>query len=484
MTATTQLRESANDAVKKKKTQVLLTVSPWLSSLPCPPKPLALFPHQSAAIRFALERSRSYLGLDAGLGKTPVAALIAAAVRAKGPVVYVSPPFLVNNVIEEFRRWAPHLKTVEWWARGFGPKLRKIDVLVVRDSMLTRERLHRLVDLLTLLDEAPTIIVDEAHRFKNPDAKRTRALLGHGKREKGLVDFFSRQIFMSGTPMPNRPMELYPILAKSVPEAIDYASQFEYGRKYCAGYFDGFAWNFSGASNMPELQSRIIAPKGQFMLRMRKALLNLPPKIEEIFVLSAGLNRQLQKLDSEIQKAYSSAEDIIKAELAASVGKSTEALHMASYRRLLGDAKAKPAAEYIESILIDTDEAVLVFAYHQSTIALLQKALDRFSPLVITGQTPTQERAELVRTFQQGKERRLFIGNYLAMGVGFTLTRATRVIFVEYSWVPADNSQASDRAHRIGQTQSVLVQYLVFPNSIDKLVLEALLRKQRVIDHV
>ncbi len=73
----------------------------------------------------------------------------------------------------------------------------------------------------------------------------------------------------------------------------------------------------------------------------------------------------------------------------------------------------------------------------------------------------------------------MLIGNYLAMGIGFTLTKATRGLFVEFSWVPGENEQAGDRMHRIGQTGSVHIQYMVYKNSIDKKVIEALLRKRK-----
>jgi SNF2 family DNA or RNA helicase len=76
------------------------------------------------------------------------------------------------------------------------------------------------------------------------------------------------------------------------------------------------------------------------------------------------------------------------------------------------------------------------------------------------------------------------IGNYKAMGVGFTLTRATRVIFVEYSWNPAENEQAADRAHRIGQTETVFVQYMVYKDSVDKKVIERILKKREGSRHI
>ncbi len=97
---------------------------------------------------------------------------------------------------------------------------------------------------------------------------------------------------------------------------------------------------------------------------------------------------------------------------------------------------------------------------------------------MITGDVLKAKRQPLVDEFQKNPKRRLLIGNIEACGLGFTLTKATRVLFVEFSWVDGQNGQASDRAHRIGQNQSVLVQYVVLKDSFDRQRMETLLRKR------
>ncbi len=457
-----KLREYATDTAKRQLTQLLIEVSPWLLPLPPPPKGLRLMPHQVEAVYFALDRSRCYLGLDPGLGKTIVAAVIAAALGC--PAVYVSPPFLVRNVEEEFRLWAPGVK-----------------VAVIPDSVL-----HRAGELLTLdpgFRGAGVIFIDEAHRFKNPDAKRTLLLFG-GKKQPALVDGFPKQIYLSGTPMPNRPIELFPILSKVAPETIEFKNQFEFGRRYCAGHRSRWGWDFTGASNLDELQAGVIHPDGPFMLRQRKALLKLPPKVEEVFVISANMSPRLAKMDAGLGKVYGTVEDLIKKRIATAEGVDGEDLHTATYRRLLGAQKVKPAVEYLKSLLDETDENILVFAFHKGVIASLADQLKTHQPFVITGDTPKAKRHTIVKAFQKDKARRLLIGNYLAMGVGFTLTKANRGIFVEYSWAPGENEQAGDRMHRIGQTGSVLIQYMVYQDSLDKRVIETLLRKRKVTNYI
>jgi SWI/SNF-related matrix-associated actin-dependent regulator of chromatin subfamily A-like protein 1 len=445
-----RLREYADVTAERQLSSVLINVSPWTGGLPTP-KGLVLRDFQKEAALFALARNRAYLGLDPGLGKTVIAAIMANA-RAV-PVLYICPPHLALNVKEEFSKW----------------NTTRVPLWVLRDTRLDRDDTQRIIE--KSYGKVSMVFIDEAHRFKNDSAKRSKALF------KRILPHFYWQYFLSGTPMPNRPMELYTVLNHAAPETIDFMNQFEYGRKYCAGHKNDFGWDFSGASNVPELAEKV---KSTFMLRMRKddVLKELPPKTEEMILLGDNLPSKLIAMDRKILRAHS-PEDLMRGLFGG------EDLHIATYRRELGAYKLKLACAYLTGLLKDSDEHILVFAYHREVIAGLTKALAGFNPLVVTGDTPMTQRHEYVKAFQaSGSTHRCFIGNIQAAGTGFTLTRATRVVFVEFSWVPADNDQASDRAHRIGQRDNVFVQYLVFRNSVDRTVLDAIFAKRKVIAHV
>ena len=101
--------------------------------------------------------------------------------------------------------------------------------------------------------------------------------------------------------------------------------------------------------------------------------------------------------------------------------------------------------------------------------------------VTLTGETGMADRQQAVDDFQAGKVP-LFIGNIQAAGVGITLTRSSTVIFAELDWVPGNLSQAEDRCHRIGQTESVLVQHVVLEGSLDADMARKLTAKQDVID--
>lgn len=434
-----------------------------------------LYGFQEEACYFALSRSRSYLALDPGLGKTPVAGVVLQTLSNYNPKpiggIYICPPFLTRNTEAELNKWAPSLKVARQESNGVSKK--PYNFLIIPDSILHREeaqeRIFKFCELLNASDHLSVLIVDEAHRYKNDTAKRTQSLF-----EK-IVPYFSKQIYLSGTPMPNRPIELFPLLSSVAPETIDYMNRFEYGKRYCDAHQNEFGWDFGGASNMGELVKNIM---GKFMLRFKKSILPLPEKLEEMIIVSSDLPPRLERISQQIKDTVD-INDLIKGIIKIDLGK--DELALATYRKELGILKAPTAAEYINYCLEENEEeSILVFAIHKEVISILSKALDRYAPLVVTGDTRMELRHEMVKQFQTDKKRRVFIGNIQAAGIGLTLTKSTRVVFAEFSWVPADNDQASDRAHRIGQTSTVSVQYLVHRNSIDKNVIETVLKKRKV----
>jgi len=445
-----------------------LTLMSWSGEVAAPPG-LAAMPFQLRAARWALTRKHSYLALDPGLGKTICAALIINALGSSHRFVYFAPPFLVLNTANEFAKWCPGVVVHIW---GETPAPPDASVLIVPDSLLydpfgARESLRQ---IFKRVGPRGVLFVDESHRYKTDTARRTRAVFG----PRGFYRYFSKVVCLSGTPMPNRPMELFTIASALVPEAIDYRNKHRFGMKYCAGYHDGFGYDYTGASNVEDLGARL---KASFMLRLRTedVLPELPPLLEELVLIGDKLPAEVAAVERAVLSAFSPL-DLMKT--IAPNG------HVSTYRRLLGSAKVKPAAEYIKGLLNDTDEAVLVFAEHVDCVARLEKELAKFNPVVITGSVPKDERQKRVDQFQRDDTRRVFIGNVKACGVGFTLTKATRVVFVEFSWPPGDNEQAAKRAHRIGTTSRVLIQYLIFKNSIDRVIMESNLAKRKNQSHI
>jgi SWI/SNF-related matrix-associated actin-dependent regulator 1 of chromatin subfamily A len=472
-----RLRQYADESAKVMINNAFIKVKPWTGRIPYPQglKPL---PFQPGAANFALSRNRSYLALDPGLGKTIVAALIMNALELQ-PIVIIVPPFLALNTKEEFLKWST--RGLRILIHGDPPGEAFPHVYIIPDSLIAdplgnHDEMYKRIDAMQtygeiLLNNSGMLFVDEAHRYKNIETQRTAGLYRS-------ADKFERVVFLSGTPMPNRPLELYAILSRFAPETIDFKSLRQFGMRYCAGYFDGYDYDYKGASNVKELASKV---RGLFMLRLRKkdVLRDLPPKTEELIFLAEDLPPKMAAVERQ-HLAKHSPEDLMRKKFTYkdAQGEDVDA-PLATYRRKLGLAKVPLAVAYVKDILDESHESVIVFAEHTEVIARLAKGLAKFNPAVITGKVPKEKRQGIVKRFQNDKRQRLFIGNIKACGVGFNITKASRVVFAEFSWVPGDNDQAADRAHRHGQKNHVLVQYLVFKNSIDKVVMETNLKKRK-----
>jgi hypothetical protein len=365
------------------------------------------------------------------------------------PAVYICPPFLVRNTEVEKAKWYMGTKPI----------------LVVPDSMLTKKETLKSIEAFKRKHKDVALIVDEAHRYKNPQAKRTKRLF------KLIAPMFKRELYLSGTPMISRPIEMFTVLDHAAPETIGHMNYWEYGVKYCNGFEGQWGWDFSGASNLRELTTNITK---SFMLRLKKedVLKELPPKIENTIFIGNGKPRKFEALEKQILK------DHLPEQLSDVIGNT----HLSTYRKEIGSEKAVAAIPYISLVLENPEESLLIFGIHKEALAILASELKEFQPLVITGDTLMGDRHELVKEFQTNPEKRVMILNVQAGGVGLTLTKATRVVFLEAPWTPSEISQAEDRNHRIGKVGTTLVDFLVYENSLDAYVLNSVLSKRKIID--
>lgn len=489
------LRDYADERAKNIINRAFIIHSPWKGALTIP-KGLKALPHQPGSARYALNRNRSYLALAPGLGKTIVAALIAWAMKVR--CIYVCPPFLTINTLEEFQKWAPDLHTrilsnVDWIIP---------DVLIVPDSQITNPFVRSYIRMFS-----PQLFIgDEWHRYKTDTAQRSKAVFGYRDNRRkvkyipGILDgkHLQKIVLMSGTPMPNRPIELFRTFSKCAGEFIDFSTKNQFGLKYCDGFLTTNEWtgqpygyDFTGCNEkqfkklMGRVKSKTSSDPNGFMLKLDKKILGLPPLTEEIVLLGDDMPRALKGMDADMLRKYS-PKDLIKLRMRILLGQSTEEedIHLMTYRRMLGEYKVKPSCEFIKSILEETEENLLIVAIHKEVIRSVAERLSDYNPLVITGNTPSMQRQRIVKEYQTSKKRRIILGNEDAIGVGFTITKANRIPLIEFDWSPGKNRQVIDRAHRYGLKHDLLAQYLCFRNSLDRSTIETLLYKEKIINHV
>lgn len=440
------------------------------------PSNLSLLPFQrEQGIPFILKQNRTYIAHQPGLGKSAQA--ITAVNSRPGRCLIICPSFLKTTWMREITKWSyrdfPAITIVPESSKRLTFEWTD-DYIICSDAMLAKDWVMKGIAGANFR----YCFIDEAHRFKNHEAARSIALFG-GKKQKlvspGIIYNIETVCALSGTPMLNKPIELWAILYAMAPETIDFMSYHSFGFKYCGGFQDDRGhWQFTGSSNEAELNKRIM---GTFMQRIRKedVLKDLPDKVRDIVVMDQDPRHPDSiQFDKELSKKMKLG-NFQKLE---SLGE------YALMRHENGMAKVPWIVSMVKEYLTNNaDESIILFAHHRDVVATFAKLLVFQRPAVINGGVKNEERTKIQDDFQSGKCR-LIIGNIDAMNLGLTLTRATRVIFAEYAWTPALNEQAEDRAHRIGQRDCVYVQYVVLPNSIDEKILQSLLKKEDSIERV
>lgn len=457
----------------------------WHGDIPCP-EGLAYLPYQRAGIAYAMGREGTLIGDEMGLGKTIQAIGVSNADDGIRSVLVICPASLKINWAREWARWTARPMTVAI-ANG---KLPAADVVIVNYDIM---RKHKAAIAARRWD---LLICDECHYLKNPKAQRTAQVLGKWDKDPSKIVApiaARRRLFLTGTPILNRPIELWSLLKALDPQGLGRNWQ-HYVTRYCAGHKTSYGWDVSGASNGHELQDRM---RASVMVRRLKAdvLTELPRKRRAVIVLpddGAGnairaeadgyarvsANTEAARVDAELAKAGSDDE------YAAAVERLNSAMQAAfaeisALRHATALAKIPQVIEHVTGAL-EAGEKIVLFAHHLDVIAALAEALP--GCVTLTGENSQSERQAAVDRFQSNPSCRIFIGSIKAAGVGLTLTAASHVIFAELDWVPGNVTQAEDRCHRIGQTASVLIEHLVLDGSLDVSMAETLVAKQAVID--
>ncbi len=415
----------------------------------------ALFPYQQAGAEFLALVGRGLLADDMGLGKSAQAIAAAKELGARR-VIVVCPASLVENWRREFKRFWPEyngglLVTSYNKAGGLGGAAR-----------------------------ADVLILDEVHYLKNRGALRTQAIFGEKCDGRGgLVELATHVFCLTGTPTPNDPSELWPLARAVFPEAIPNPkipgkpmSYTPFVARYCKRVHNGFGFKIVGGKNLAELKQRI-AP---FVLRRKKeeVLQDLPSIRFDTLALEGKVVYPPDARDESWAVAKILDEKGVD-------GLKDLAPHVASLRRVTGLAKVGPVVEWVRNWLDAGGSKIVLFAHHKEVIVELLAGLRDYLPVAVTGAASSNARQASVDLFQNDADCRVFVGQLQAAGTGLTLTAASDLLFVETSWVPADNQQAAMRIHRIGQRNACLVRVAALAGSIDEDVQKALLRKMKDI---
>jgi SWI/SNF-related matrix-associated actin-dependent regulator of chromatin subfamily A-like protein 1 len=458
-----------------------------------------LYPHQVEGVAFLLGRRRSILADDMGLGKTRQSIVSMTEAAPGGPWLVVAPASVKRN-----------------WGREIAAVRPADPVHVVGPAPLPEDGFSGWVVLnydilgrhVSALSRIPWggLVFDEAHYLKNHTSQRS-------KHARQLVAEASDAFLhaLTGTPLTNRPRDLFPLLQLvGHPMGRSFLS---FAKRYCEAYHNGFGWVTDGASNLEELRVQL---HGVMLRRRKDDVLDLPPKLrtwlpvqvpegtgkrETRRVLEILLTGALARAarsgggGADDDPAGTGAAGPLPAgegaesrqrgrKRATGPGQDRVQLLAALTRARVAIARAKTTTtiEFVEGVLQQGEKVIVFSSFDEPVKRIAAHFGDQ--AVTLTGATPSDRRQALVDRFQTDPNVKVFVANLVAGGVGITLTAARQVVFNDLDWVPANHWQAEDRAYRIGQTGTVNVTYLTAGQTIDDFVAATLRAKALLIESI
>ena len=423
-------------------------------ALPASPPSSAVFcgqlrPFQLSGLSFLQLTPRALLADEMGLGKT-VQALACVACEGRFPLLIVPPPHLTRNWLSETERFLrvdgkpPRVHVV----KGLTPyPLPPADVYILHYLLLRgwKETLPAL--------NFHTVIFDEIQELRRAGSEKYSAA-------SLLSESCERVIGLSGTPIYNYGGEIW-----NVVNILDYhflGDWESFSREWCAGYGNRIV-------QKPQLLGEHLRREGLMLRRTKQEVLpELPEKRRLVQQIDADdvLYQQLMAPVREKLLRWQREKD-----LSPSARALLEDQISQEERQATGLAKAPYACQFVRALL-SAGERVLLFAHHHAVMDFYKRELKAEHPVFITGRESDAQKARAVDDFMAGKTNLCCVS--LRAASGLNLQRASCVVFGELDWSPAVHSQAEDRAHRIGQRDSLLCYYLVSPRGSDAQMQEAL----------
>lgn len=435
-----------------------------------------LFGYQRQGVAYNLIHKKTILGDAPGLGKTAQA--IATVIAAQAfPCLVICPSSLKINWEREFEMWGNHKATIlsdsikDTWDMLF--QMRYADIFIVNYESLKKYfvaeinqpigengkkvplRLNH-IKFKSKIKLFKSVVCDESHRVKDVKTQTTKFV-------KGITVGKDYVYLLTGTPVVNKPDDLLSQIG-----ILDRMNDFGGYQNFKANYCD----------NNDRFQELNYLLKKNCFYRREKAdvLKELPPKMRQIVLCDITTRKEYNDALSDLEdylKRYRQASDAqiqksMKGEIMVRIG---------ILKNISARGKIKDAIEYISDV-IDSGEKLILFTHLREVQDMIMKSFP--AAVSILGDDDTATRQKNVDRFQTDPKVQLIVCSIKAAGVGITLTASSRVAFLELPWHPADCEQCEDRAHRIGQLDSVSCVYLLGKDTIDEHIYDIIDKKRSV----
>jgi SWI/SNF-related matrix-associated actin-dependent regulator 1 of chromatin subfamily A len=457
------------------------------------PEGLKYLPFQLDGIRALAQRKHALLADQMGLGKTVQAIGLININPDIKRVLIICPASLKLNWKSELMTWCYRPMTINIISPG--SEWQPCDIVIMNYEQVGKYR--GAIDRV----DWDLLICDESHYLKNAKSQRTQNVVGIWDENPAKRIYpikATRKLFMTGTPILNRPRELWTTLRALDREGLG-ADWHTFHTRYCDAYQDMHGWQLDGASNLEELRGKL--ESGIMVRRLKKDVLpDLPPKRRQVILLPAETlaTKHMLKVEKELLKTEAELNDLRAEVETLSVDQADRAYKKAvqkladaegiafektaEIRHQTALAKLPGAMDYLINVL-GSEEKIVVFTHHRDDmIDPIVEGLAEYGVVKMDGRDNVAQRQAAVHAFQTDPKIRVIVGTMAVMGSGHTLHAASYVGFIELDWVPGNLAQAEDRLHRIGQKNSILVQYIMLEGSFDSRVAKTVLHKMSVIE--
>ena len=389
---------------------------------------------------------------DMGLGKS-LQALLCILSGQYQRVLIVCPSVVKMNWANEVEKWTEMNTSLIY---GHKKEYEVSDITIINYDLL-----HARVEEL-LRDDYDCIVFDECHTLKNQKTQRTQAAkrLATWPTVKGMIA-------MSGTPILNRPSEIFTVLNMLKP--FTFNNYYLFGKKYCGAIHNGYGWDFDGASNIETSDDGVTPPLNHLLKdimlrrtmddpRLSDQMPDLLQTIVEVDISRTQYDIVYNTLMDELEHYRTTGSGSVPPGLLLNI--------LTDLRHAAGRAKVKAAVDWMLDYHKTYQKPLVVFAHHKDVVEALSD-IPSVSRAFITGSTVDSYRQSKISEFQEGKLPFL-ICSTLAMKEGINLDAADTTLFVEREWVPAHERQAASRVRRITQESDVCHQVILSAaNTVD-----------------
>lgn len=434
------------------------------------------YPYQLKGIARGLELKRFMNCDEPGLGKT-LQSIATINIASAFPCLVICPSSLKINWMREWEKFTDKKamiltdKVRDTWTFFFQTGMHQ--VFIVNYESLKKYFVQRIkksegwtlrdVEFRNSINLFKSVIIDESHRCKSASTQQAKFCKGICTGKEWIIE-------LTGTPVVNRPKDLIPQLA-ILNRMEDFGGYKPFVNRYCSGQRE--------ASNLKELNFNLWK---YCMFRREKSLVltDLPDKIRQ--VNTCEITNRKEYVDAErdlimyLQKYKDADDEKIEKALRGEVMVRINILRQISAR-----GKVRDVIEFVKDFRENGKKIILFCSLHE-----VVDQLKRYFPTAVsvTGRDSQDDKQRAVDAFQNNPKTDIIICSIKAAGVGLTLTASSNVAFVEFPWTYADCCQCEDRAHRIGQKDSVTCYYFLGRRTIDEKVYRIIQEKKNIANAV